>query len=106
MKPRVPAPPVAVEETVTPLPAPEAFADRHIGPRPEDLPAMLETLGYDDLDKLIEAVIPESIRIERPLDLSPPATEAEADIASLGLVDHVPFSLSSLTEAAVAQSTG
>jgi glycine dehydrogenase len=67
-----------VDEVVTPLPAPDAFAERHIGPRPDDLPAMLESLGYGDLDELIEAVIPESIRVERPLDLPSPATEPEA----------------------------
>ncbi|HWC07179.1 MAG TPA: glycine dehydrogenase (aminomethyl-transferring), partial [Gemmatimonadota bacterium] len=78
VKPRAPAPPAAVAEVVTPLPSPDAFADRHIGPRSEDLPAMLTPLGYDDLDELIEAVVPESIRLERPLELPPPATEAEA----------------------------
>jgi glycine dehydrogenase len=67
-----------VEEVVTPLPAPDAFADRHIGPRPEDLPAMLESMGYPGLDELTEAVVPGSIRLERPLDLPPPATEPEA----------------------------
>ena len=78
MKSRAPAPPRAVEEAVTPLPAPEAFAYRHIGPRSEDLPAMLESMGYGDLDELTEAVVPASIRLERPLDLPPPATEPEA----------------------------
>ncbi|HKY59469.1 MAG TPA: aminomethyl-transferring glycine dehydrogenase [Gemmatimonadota bacterium] len=63
---------------MTPLPAPDAFASRHIGPRPEDLPTMLESMGYGDLDQLIDAVVPGSIRLERPLDLPPPATETEA----------------------------
>ena len=83
MKPRAPASPAAVDEVVTPLPAADAFADRHIGPRSDELPAMLGPLGYHDLDELIEAVVPESIRLERPLDLPPPLTEAEA-LAALG----------------------
>src|SRR5690606_6115911 len=41
------------------------------------------TLGYDDLDTFINAVVPESIRIAQPLALSPGHTEREV-LASIG----------------------
>jgi glycine dehydrogenase len=53
----------------------ERFASRHNGPRPGDVAAMLETLGYDSLDALIDAAVPESIRLRGPLKL--PAARSE-----------------------------
>ena len=32
-----------------PLPHPERFTSRHIGPRPQDIQEMVETLGYDSV---------------------------------------------------------
>ena len=54
------------------------FADRHIGPGPQDLRAMLATLGVTSLDTLIAQAVPKSIMLQRPLDLPAPASEAEA----------------------------
>lgn len=54
------------------------FADRHIGPGPADVRAMLAALGITSLDTLIGQAVPKSIRLERPLDLPEPASEAEA----------------------------
>ena len=53
------------------------FVDRHNGPRSSDVAAMLAELGYDSLEALIDAVVPEEIRLRRPLDL--PAARSEAD---------------------------
>jgi glycine dehydrogenase len=39
---------------------------------------MLEPLGFQSLDALIDAVVPEAIRLRRPLALPPARTEAEA----------------------------
>ena len=50
---------------------PNHFAYRHIGPRKEDVAEMVEYLGYKSLDALIDAVVPEEIRLRRPLDLPP-----------------------------------
>jgi glycine dehydrogenase len=50
---------------------PNDFAARHVGPRPDDIRAMLEALGYEDLDTFIDAVVPAAIRLDRPLALSP-----------------------------------
>ena len=41
------------------------FVDRHIGLRPEDVDAMLETLGFDSLDALMDAAVPGGIRATR-----------------------------------------
>ena len=53
------------------------FAARHIGPRADDVREMLETLGYDSLDALIDAVVPDDIRLRRPLALPPGRSERE-----------------------------
>jgi glycine dehydrogenase len=47
----------------------DVFADRHIGPRPEDGRKMLKTLGLDDMDELVEKAVPSSIRLLRPLEI-------------------------------------
>ena len=60
----------------------DRFADRHIGPRPDDVKAMLATLGQDSLEGLVDAVVPEGIRLHRPLEL-PPAASEEAVLAEL-----------------------
>jgi len=46
-----------------------SFADRHIGPRPEDIKQMLETLGYTSMADFIEDVVPADIRLSSPLSL-------------------------------------
>ena len=40
----------------------DGFARRHIGPRPDDLDAMLATVGAASLDELIAAAVPAAIR--------------------------------------------
>ena len=47
------------------------FAPRHIGPSPDETPAMLEAIGAPSLDALIDEAIPSSIRLKKPLDLPP-----------------------------------
>src|SRR5712692_2936967 len=60
------------------LPHPDRFVSRHIGPRAADVSAMLDALGYRTLDQFIDAVVPEDIRLRRPLAL--PATRSEAEV--------------------------
>ncbi|WP_433270688.1 aminomethyl-transferring glycine dehydrogenase [Micromonospora vinacea] len=55
----------------------EQFATRHIGPGPDDERRMLEVVGHDSIDELMDAAIPEVIRWHGTLDLPDPATEAE-----------------------------
>src|SRR5579872_5969242 len=56
----------------------DQFASRHIGPRDDDIRAMVAALGYSSLDAFIDAVIPESIRSRRPLALGEAQTEADS----------------------------
>lgn len=51
------------------------FTTRHIGPHPDDIARMLETLGLESLDELIEQTIPASIRSQSELDLPLPLSE-------------------------------
>ncbi|HTU99879.1 MAG TPA: aminomethyl-transferring glycine dehydrogenase, partial [Luteitalea sp.] len=57
--------------------ASDAFALRHIGPRPDDRDRMLHDLGVPSLDALIDQVVPAHIRRTTPL--SEPAAETEAE---------------------------
>jgi glycine dehydrogenase len=54
-----------------------AFADRHIGPRPDDVTRMLERIGFDSLDDLMAAAVPAGIA-SRTLDLPEPLSEYDA----------------------------
>ena len=54
----------------------DTFAPRHIGPRGDDVAAMLQEVGAATLDQLIDEAIPRSIRLKAPLDL--PAAESES----------------------------
>ncbi|HEY7088525.1 MAG TPA: aminomethyl-transferring glycine dehydrogenase subunit GcvPA, partial [Tepidisphaeraceae bacterium] len=54
------------------------FIPRHIGPSDEDIKQMLELIGAKSLDELIDQTVPEAIRLKKPLNLPPPASEAEA----------------------------
>ncbi|MDT7728905.1 MAG: glycine dehydrogenase [Actinomycetota bacterium] len=56
-----------------------AFADRHIGPRPEELSRMLDVIGVGSLDELADKAIPASIRdAGLSMGLPSPAGEAQA----------------------------
>ncbi len=45
------------------------FTTRHIGPTPADVEAMLDVIGYDSVDALVDATVPEAIRQRTPLEL-------------------------------------
>jgi glycine dehydrogenase len=55
-----------------------SFVSRHIGPNEAEVAAMLETLGFQDLDEFINATIPNDIRLTTPLDLPAGKSEEEA----------------------------
>jgi len=59
-----------------PFPPLDTFAPRHIGPRGEDVAAMLKQVGASSLDTLIDEAIPASIRLKAPLNL--PEGESES----------------------------
>jgi glycine cleavage system P protein (glycine dehydrogenase) len=56
----------------------DSFVPRHIGPSDADVAAMLELLGYDSLDALIDATVPAGIRLRRPLAIEAGMTEHQA----------------------------
>ncbi len=55
-----------------------AFVGRHIGPRDHEIQSMLDRLGYDSLDDLTRAVVPENIADDQPMDLMAGISEEEA----------------------------
>ncbi len=42
----------------------EKFLQRHLGPRADEIAAMVSELGYDSLDAFIDAVVPSAIRLK------------------------------------------
>lgn len=76
---------LAARPTLAELEARDAFAERHIGPSPDEQAAMLATLGYASRAALIDAVIPPAIRRQDGMPLgefTQPLTE-EAALAKL-----------------------
>lgn len=53
------------------------FVNRHISLNEADKQAMLEKVGVADMDELISQTIPNSIRLEKDLDISPALSEYE-----------------------------
>ena len=51
------------------------FEDRHNSPQPSEIKEMLEVIGVNDVETLIDETVPESIRMRRPLDLPAPKSE-------------------------------
>ncbi len=56
-------------ESTDARPAAADFIRRHIGPGPRQIEAMLETVGCESLDALIEQVIPSDILRREPLEI-------------------------------------
>lgn len=53
------------------------FIRRHLGPREEEAQAMLEELGLNSLDDLVEQTVPKKIQVEQPLAVDSSRSEAE-----------------------------
>ena len=58
-------------------PRADRFAERHIGPRPGDVEAMLAAVGATSLEALVDEAVPPDIRLDAPLRTPGPETEAE-----------------------------
>lgn len=65
------------------------LADRHIGIQEQDIPVMLEKIGVNSLDELMNQILPANIRLEQPLPLPKAISEyAYAQhIAQLGALN-------------------
>ena len=56
-----------------------AFVSRHVGPRDADIEKMLGVVGYDSIEALMAAAVPNSIASSlAATDLPEPATEVQA----------------------------
>jgi len=55
----------------------DKFVDRHIGPGKNDIKIMMDAIGVDSIDELIEKTVPKSIRLKDNLVLDNPMTEFE-----------------------------
>ena len=60
-----------------PIDSPDTFEQRHIGPDEKQRADMLRVIGVRSLDALIDAALPASIRLGKPLALPPAETEHE-----------------------------
>ncbi|HEX8897331.1 MAG TPA: hypothetical protein VF751_01430 [Chthoniobacterales bacterium] len=56
----------------------DSFARRHIGPNKAERAEMFAELGFKNLDELIDATVPKSIRLDRALNLPEAKSESEA----------------------------
>ena len=54
-----------------------SFLLRHIGPNKEDIQGMLDTIGLNSIDELIEQTIPSTIRLKEELHLGDALSEQE-----------------------------
>ncbi|KAL4623118.1 glycine dehydrogenase (decarboxylating), mitochondrial isoform X1 [Arapaima gigas] len=59
------------------LPRHDDFSERHIGPGDKEKQEMLDTLGLETIEELIEKTIPSSIRLQRSLKMDDPVCENE-----------------------------
>jgi len=56
---------------------PDNFLNRHVGPRENDIKEMLKDIGVDSLDKLVDEIVPQYIKLKKPLDLDKGMSEYE-----------------------------
>ncbi|MCC7244726.1 MAG: aminomethyl-transferring glycine dehydrogenase, partial [Saprospiraceae bacterium] len=59
------------------FPHPDRFERRHIGPSESETQEMLNILKVNTLAELVEQTVPETIRLQKPLQLPPALTEFE-----------------------------
>ena len=55
----------------------DLLTNRHNGIQDSDLPVMLQKIGVESLDELINKTTPTNIRLKEPLALAEPMTERE-----------------------------
>ncbi|MEM6303034.1 MAG: aminomethyl-transferring glycine dehydrogenase, partial [Pseudomonadota bacterium] len=65
-------------ENAEQLRAHDEFLGRHIGPTASQQHEMAVAMGFDSIDKIIDATVPESIRLKKKLALADPCTEVDA----------------------------
>ncbi|MGL5083107.1 MAG: aminomethyl-transferring glycine dehydrogenase [Microcoleaceae cyanobacterium] len=63
----------------------QSFAQRHIGPSHEEVQQMLEALGFESLEALVEQAVPQSIWLNRHLHLP----EAKSEYGALAQLQEI-----------------
>jgi len=56
----------------------DQFCERHMGSVGEEKQKMLEVVGFNTLDDLIDSAVPTAIRLPKKLEMDPPTSESEA----------------------------
>ncbi|MBX3010722.1 MAG: aminomethyl-transferring glycine dehydrogenase [Caldilineaceae bacterium] len=59
------------------LPRLDQFVQRHVGPSELDMARMVEVIGVDSLDALIDETVPKGIRMQGTLQLAGPRSESD-----------------------------
>lgn len=74
-----------------PLAYTDSFLQRHLGPSEAEVAAMVQLLGFDSLEALIDATVPPAIRLQRPLQLEAGKAEYEllAELKEIAQENHV-----------------
>lgn len=67
----------------------DEFIRRHIGPSAADQQEMLNELGFQDIEQLIKATLPESIKLDLPLELPAPLSEQRTLAKLRTLADRI-----------------
>lgn len=69
----------ASSSTLDPL---DTYARRHNGSTGSDIEKLLKTVGHDNIDSFVKAVVPEDILANRPLNVSPADGMAESTLTA------------------------
>lgn len=66
-----------------------AFVHRHLGKDANEQQALLQTVGFDDLDSFINAVVPKAVRLNKDLDLPKAMSEHNALAKLRAMADNI-----------------
>lgn len=66
-----------------------AFVHRHLGKDANEQQALLQTVGFDDLDSFIDAVVPKAVRLNKDLDLPEAMSEHNALAKLRTMADNI-----------------
>ena len=55
----------------------ELFLNRHIGPRQDEIKTMLNSIGLNSIEELIDETIPKNIRLNKDMQLEPAMSESD-----------------------------
>lgn len=66
-----------------------AFVHRHLGKDANEQQALLQTVGFDDLDSFIDTVVPKAVRLNKDLDLPEAMSEHNALAKLRTMADNI-----------------